>query len=171
MIRTVDQSKCVGCGTCQKVCPLDVFRLETRQLAVSPCKYACPIQNDMREMHYLLQMGRVDDAARTMLGNNPLASVTGRICPAFCESECTRAQVDSAVNISAIEQYLGDYLLGEKVEPVPRRHVAPIAVVGSGPASRVSVQERLSDTERHARDALPLADGQSGRCCPDDARE
>lgn len=135
MIRTVDQSKCVGCGTCQKVCPLDVFRLETRQLAVSPCKYACPIQNDMREMHYLLQMGRVDDAARMMLQSNPLASVTGRICPAFCESECTRAQVDSAVNISAIEQYLGDYLLEEKVEPMLRRHVAPIAVVGSGPAS------------------------------------
>lgn len=135
MIRAVDQSKCVGCGTCQKVCPLDVFRLETRQPVAPPCTCACPIQNDMREVHYLLEMGRVEEAARMMLQSNPLASVTGRICPAFCESECTRTQVDAAVNISAIEQYLGDYLLEEEVEPVSRRHVAPIAIVGSGPAS------------------------------------
>lgn len=134
MIRTIDQSKCVGCGTCQRICPLDVFRLDINQPEVSPCMVACPISNNIRGIHYLLEMGRVDEAARMMLENNPLASVTGRICPHFCESKCTRNQVDAAVNISAIEQYLGDYLLEKEVERVPRRHVAQVAVVGSGPA-------------------------------------
>ena len=84
MIRTVDQSICIGCGTCQRVCPLDVFRLEVHQPAVSPCAATCPVRNNIREINYLLEMGRVNEAAGMMLENNPLASVTGRICPAFC---------------------------------------------------------------------------------------
>ncbi|MFH1954942.1 MAG: FAD-dependent oxidoreductase [Pseudomonadota bacterium] len=134
MIRTVDQSKCIGCGTCQRICPLDVFRMDVKQPSTSPCTTACPIGNNIREIHYLMQMGSINEAATMMLANNPLASVTGRVCPRFCETECTRNQIDSAVNISAIEQYLGDYISGQDVDPVPRRHVAPIAVVGSGPA-------------------------------------
>src|SRR3990170_945187 len=98
MIRTVDQSKCIGCATCQRICPLDVFRLEINQSLASPCMVACPINNNIRGIHYLLEMGRVDEAARMMLENNPLASVTGRVCPHFCESDCTRNQVDAAVN-------------------------------------------------------------------------
>jgi len=42
--------------------------------------------------------------------------------------------VDAPVNISALEQFLGDYVLDRNVAPVPRQHVAPVAVVGSGPA-------------------------------------
>ena len=81
MIRTVDQTKCIGCGTCQRICPLDVFRVDVNQPKVSPCMGACPIGNNIREIHYLLQTGRVKDAAKLMLANNPLASVTGRVCP------------------------------------------------------------------------------------------
>ncbi len=95
---------------------------------------ACPIGNNVREVHFLLETGRVHDAAAMMLANNPLASVTGRVCPHFCETECTRNQVDASVNISAIEQFLGEFAMGEKVGGFSRRHVAPVAVVGSGPA-------------------------------------
>ena len=134
MIRTVDQAKCIGCGTCQRSCPLDVFRLDMKASVSSPCIAACPIGNNVREIHYLLETGRAHDAAVMMLAENPLASVTGRVCPHFCETECTRNQVDASVNISAIEQFLGDFTLSEKVERYARRHVAQVAVVGSGPA-------------------------------------
>ncbi len=42
--------------------------------------------------------------------------------------------VDDAVNINAIEQYLGDYALNMMVAPETRQHVGRVAVVGSGPA-------------------------------------
>lgn len=134
MIRSVDQSKCIGCGTCQRICPLDVFRLDVNQPVTSPCRGACPIGNNIREINNLLQLGKIENAASLMFENNPLAAVTGRVCPQFCESDCTRGQIDAAVNISALEQHLGDYVLQQDVNPFPRRHVAPIAVVGSGPA-------------------------------------
>ena len=134
MLKTVDQTKCVGCGTCQKVCALDLFRLDLDQLQISPCTAACPIHNDMRRIHYLLQMGEIEKASALLSTSNPLASITGRICPHPCESECARNEVDSAVNISAIEQYLGDYVLDSTAVPVPRQHVGAVAIIGSGPA-------------------------------------
>jgi len=134
MLRSIDQSKCIGCGTCLRICPLDVFRLDYRQPTLSPCTAACPIGINMREINYLLEMGRVNEAATRMLSNNPLAAVTGRVCPGFCELECSRNQFDSAVNISAIEQFLGDYASGQEHGQIPRRHVNPVAVIGSGPS-------------------------------------
>jgi NADPH-dependent glutamate synthase beta subunit-like oxidoreductase/NAD-dependent dihydropyrimidine dehydrogenase PreA subunit len=134
VLKTVDQNKCVGCGACQKVCALDVFRLDPDRSPVSPCMTRCPIHNDMRAIHYLLQMGDITSASAMLNASNPLASITGRVCPHTCELECARNKVDSSVNIGAIEQYLGDYILNMVVAPVTRQHVAAVAVVGSGPA-------------------------------------
>ena len=88
----------------------------------------------MRKIHYLLQNGEIEKASAMLSASNPLASITGRICPHPCESDCARNKVDSAVNISAIEQYLGDYALDLTAMPVTRQHVGTVAVVGSGPA-------------------------------------
>jgi NADPH-dependent glutamate synthase beta subunit-like oxidoreductase/formate hydrogenlyase subunit 6/NADH:ubiquinone oxidoreductase subunit I len=134
MIRTVDQTKCIGCGACQKICPLDVFRMDVKQSTVSPCINACPIEVDIRELNYLLAEGYVDKASQTLFESNPLASITGRVCPNFCESDCSRNKIDEALNFGAIEQFLGDYDLQKSVDPVPRQHIAPVAVIGSGPA-------------------------------------
>ncbi len=134
MIRTVDQTKCIGCGTCQKICPLDVFRIDVKQPEVSPCINACPIEVDIREINYLLSEGYVDKAAQVLFEKNPLASITGRVCSNFCESECSRNSVDEGVNFGAVEQFLGDYYQRMSVDPVPRQHIAPVAIIGSGPA-------------------------------------
>jgi NADPH-dependent glutamate synthase beta subunit-like oxidoreductase/formate hydrogenlyase subunit 6/NADH:ubiquinone oxidoreductase subunit I len=134
MIRTIDQTKCIGCGACQKICPLDVFRMDVKQSAVSPCINACPIEVDIRELNNLLAEGYVDKASQALFENNPLASITGRVCPNFCESDCSRNNIDEALNFGAIEQFLGDYNLKKSVDPVPRQHIAPVAVIGSGPA-------------------------------------
>ena len=31
MLRSIDQEKCIGCGSCFKTCGFDVFRLETKR--------------------------------------------------------------------------------------------------------------------------------------------
>jgi NADPH-dependent glutamate synthase beta subunit-like oxidoreductase len=64
----------------------------------------------------------------------PLPAVTGRVCPHPCESECSRKEVDEAVNINALERFVADYWLKEKAEPALKIYAAKVAVIGSGPA-------------------------------------
>ena len=107
MIQSIDPAACTGCGTCTKTCPLDVFRLDTQQEELSPCMAACPAGVDIRRNNYLIQQGRLDEAAENFLNFNPFPAITGRVCFHPCESRCSRAKVDQAVNINAIEQVLG----------------------------------------------------------------
>lgn len=134
MINSLDIEKCTGCGTCFKTCGLDVFRLDTDQPVLSPCMAKCPAGTDIRGYNALLQMGKIDEAAERLKKYNPFPAVTGRVCPHLCEGECSRSRVDGAVNINAIEQYLGDRTLHDAPVVSAVRHVHRIAVVGSGPA-------------------------------------
>lgn len=144
MIQSIDKEKCIGCGTCQKMCPLDVFRVHIDSAVASPCAAQCPIHNNIKQYHWLLQMGEVEKAAALMWSNNSLAAVTGRVCPHLCESRCSRAEVDSAVNIAGLERFLGDRALEQRVEKAGNTqpaHVFPVAVVGSGPAGLTCAAE------------------------------
>jgi len=132
MITEVYRNKCTGCGSCFSLCPLDVFRLDTKQEEVPPCQAACPAGVDMRSYMYLLKMGMVEDALSLIREALPLPAVTGRVCFHPCESECARKKVDEAVNINAMERYIGD--CQERAKPVPRVHFSKVAVIGSGPA-------------------------------------
>ena len=134
MISEIDYQKCTGCGICFKTCGLDVFRLDTHYVEVAPCGSACPADVDIRTCNYLLQQGRYRDAAEVFMETNPFPAITGRICPHPCESECARNEVDEPVNINALEQFLGDYILEHEIKVPPQRHIHQIAVVGSGPA-------------------------------------
>ena len=94
----------------------------------------CPAGTDIRSYNYLMQMGRLDEAAEKLKERNPFPAITGRVCPHLCEGECRRNQVDGAVNINALEQYLGDRTLHDTPRPSSLHHLHRIAVVGSGPA-------------------------------------
>ncbi|MGN1038583.1 MAG: FAD-dependent oxidoreductase [Mailhella sp.] len=133
MINSVDPKLCTGCGTCTKTCPLDVFRLDTQREEISPCMSACPAGVDIRRNNYLIQQGRIEEAAAHFREVHPFPSITGRVCFHPCESKCSRAKVDSAVNINAVEQFLGDFG-GEIAAPFVQQHLEKVAVVGSGPA-------------------------------------
>jgi len=136
-VSKIDLDKCIGCGTCVESCPMDVFRLDTvveYRREHSPCSLACPLGVWQREYHDLLQMGMLDEAAEILRLCHPMPAITGRLCPHPCETECTRTKIDEAVNINALEQYLGDHLLGlEPPTPGPPGR-GRAAVVGSGPA-------------------------------------
>lgn len=134
VISRIDPSLCIGCGQCFKTCSLDVFRLDTRQPTRSPCAKACPAGTDMRAYNHLVQQGRLTEALDTLKQAMPFPAITGRVCFHPCENECTRAHVDAAVNINALEQFLGDLDLTRLPEPASVRRSASVAVVGSGPA-------------------------------------
>ncbi len=136
-VSKIDLDKCIGCGSCVESCPMDVFRLDTvaeYRREHSPCSLACPLGVRQREYHDLLAMGMPGEAAEIMRLCHPMPAVTGRLCPHPCETECTRTKIDEAVNINALEQYLGDHLLAlEPPAPSPSGR-GRAAVVGSGPA-------------------------------------
>lgn len=134
VINSIDVSKCTGCGTCSKTCALDVFRIDTDRDNLSPCMAACPAGTDIRGCNALMQQGDIAGAARKLREKNPFPALTGRVCPHVCETECQRSKVDGAVNINAVEQFLGDYDLYDAPERPAIRHLARVAVAGSGPA-------------------------------------
>jgi NADPH-dependent glutamate synthase beta subunit-like oxidoreductase/CO/xanthine dehydrogenase FAD-binding subunit len=102
-----------------------------------PCSSYCPVETDIPA--YLSKVRKADlaDAARILIEYNPLAAITGRVCPVFCESECNRGGFDEPVAIQCIERGVGDYLLEHMATyfaPPERQTGKKVAIVGSGPA-------------------------------------
>ncbi len=136
-IDRVDQELCNGCGICITTCPLDVIRLDTEVKDKNEhpaCRLACPAGVDMRVYMNLLKDGMVKEAMDVVREALPLPAVTGRVCPHPCENECSRKEVDEAVNINALERFVADSWLKEKPKPVDKIFTHKTAVIGSGPA-------------------------------------
>jgi NADPH-dependent glutamate synthase beta subunit-like oxidoreductase/ferredoxin len=97
------------------------------------CVGACPVHNPIPEAMTELANGNVIRAAEIWITRNPFPSVTGRVCPHFCETACNRKRYDEAINIRAVERFLGDAILRTKGRPPDTEREERISVVGSGP--------------------------------------
>ena len=108
---------------------------------LAPCNALCPAGNDViRFIQTLLHEG--EDAAAKVLGRTqPLASVCGRVCPAFCMDGCSRRNYDGAVNIRALERWIGDHASVAHRDDRRIRTRRRVAVVGSGPAGLSAAYE------------------------------
>ena len=127
-----------------------------------PCNSACPAGENIQAWLAHAQAGRYREAWLTLVGDNPLPAVLGRVCYHPCETACNRHALDSAVSIHAVERFLGDLAIRERW-PLPR-DAAPsgrrILIVGAGP-SGLSAAYHLARMG-HAveiRDAGPLPGG------------
>lgn len=103
---------------------------------MAPCTNACTASIKIRDYLKLLDDGQTGAAWEILLENNPLPSITGRICPHPCERDCHRDQFDEAINIRAVERFLGDW--GLKFSPPLEKHGTAkesVAVIGSGASS------------------------------------
>ncbi|MDE3065871.1 MAG: NAD(P)-binding protein [Acidobacteriota bacterium] len=101
-----------------------------------PCNDACPSGEDIQGWLYGAESGDYETAWRTLVEENPLPAVMGRICFHPCETSCNRASVDEAVGINAVERFLGDFALeqGWSLPPAGADTGRRVLVVGSGPA-------------------------------------
>ena len=102
---------------------------------MAPCNQGCPVGIDIEGYMNLLREGRVEEARDLLLAENPMPSVTGRVCHHPCENACNRRFLDGAVAIHAVERVLGDLAAAVPAAAtgaLPR--VERVAVVGSGPA-------------------------------------
>ena len=102
-----------------------------------PCSTNCPGTVDIPSFLNKVREGVLNEAAKILLNSNPMPSITGRVCPHFCEQECNRDDFDESVSIRCIERFIGDYILknaDEIIEPPETDTGKGVAIVGSGPA-------------------------------------
>lgn len=104
----------------------------------------CPVHNIIPEWNGLVQRGDWREALESLHATNNFPELTGRLCPAPCESACVLGIVNEPVAIRHIEQTIADRGFSEGwVVPRPPRRASGfrVAVVGSGPAGLAAAQQ------------------------------
>ena len=132
---TTQWSKDVVQNGLSEICPTYVHR-------TPPCQASCPSGHDIRGWLSIVRgidkpvgdMTWQEHAFRRMTMSNPFPSVMGRVCPAPCEDGCNRNEVEEAVGINAVEQYVGDWALQQNLTyAVPEQDSGKkVAIVGGG---------------------------------------
>ena len=110
------------------------------------CIGGCPVSVNIPRFLRLLREGDLPAAADSLLDDNALPCVTGRVCPQEnqCEGVCLRAKKGNAVAIGHLERFVADWA---QAHPEALTHVRPqptgksVAIVGSGPAGLTAAGE------------------------------
>jgi|APSaa5957512622_1039677.scaffolds.fasta_scaffold04123_6 NADPH-dependent glutamate synthase beta subunit-like oxidoreductase/Pyruvate/2-oxoacid:ferredoxin oxidoreductase delta subunit len=129
-------------GTSREQSPLRPRNVEK----MPPCRDTCPSGNHIREfvtaIAHAESLGKsidqaYQDAWEIYTDTSPFPAVCGRVCPAPCETECNRKELEGSVNINKIERAIGDFglekdlklkILSEEKKP------QKVAVIGAGPS-------------------------------------
>jgi NADPH-dependent glutamate synthase beta subunit-like oxidoreductase/NAD-dependent dihydropyrimidine dehydrogenase PreA subunit len=113
-------------------------RQESLDAGTAPCKTECPAHISIPGYIQLAAQGKYKEALALIKKNNPFPAVCGRICPALCESACTRCAMDEAVAIDDIKKFIAEQDLNEETRYIPEikhdykdKH---IAIIGGGPS-------------------------------------
>ncbi|MCW5590761.1 MAG: NAD(P)-binding protein [Burkholderiales bacterium] len=101
-----------------------------------PCNNACPAGENIQGWLFHAESGDYEAAWRSLVQNNPMPAVMGRVCYHPCEGACNRAHLDSSVGINSVEHFLGDEALkrGWKFDPPAPPTGKRVLVVGAGPS-------------------------------------
>jgi heterodisulfide reductase subunit A-like polyferredoxin len=163
--RYINEKICNDCGECTKVCPVEVNDKFNRDLGTrkaiqkyyaqaipnkpnilklghAPCKMECPANINIQGYIQLIKKKEYVKAVNLIRERNPLAAICGRVCPAPCETACTRSTVDSPLAIRQLKRFASDQeiklvqsgALKLPEQKNPSMDTKKIAIVGGGPA-------------------------------------
>ena len=110
------------------------------------CMAGCPVGVNIRTFIDRLSKGDIAGAAQSLLCDNALPAVTGRVCPqeTQCEAECVRGAKGLPVGIGYLERYVADWARTHR-DQLPQEKPVPtgkkVAVIGSGPAGLTAAGE------------------------------
>ncbi len=163
--RFINEQICNDCGECTTACPVEIDDKFNRNLGKrkavqkyysqaipnmpnilklghAPCKVKCPANINVQGYVQLIKKKEYVKAVKLMRERNPFAAICGRVCPAPCESACTRSKVDSAIAIRQLKRFASDEEMrlvrsGELALPeekVPQPGAKKVAIIGAGPS-------------------------------------
>ncbi len=101
-----------------------------------PCNAACPAGEDIQAWLGLAQAGKYREAWQTLIRDNPMPAIHGRVCYHPCETACNRAELDAPVGVHAVERFLGDLATAEgwTIPATGARTGRRVLVIGGGPS-------------------------------------
>lgn len=108
------------------------------------CHHACPLGNLVPEWNDLTWRGQWPDAVARLHQTNNFPELTGRLCPAPCESACVLGIGEQPVTIRHVELSLAEEAFDRGlVVPLPPERMTgfTVGVVGSGPAGLAAAQQ------------------------------
>ena len=109
------------------------------------CVQGCPVRVNIPRFIDFLSKGDLPGAAESLLGDNALPCVTGRVCPqeTQCEELCVRGLKGEAVGIGYLERFVADWAMqnGSAAAAKPAPTGKKVAVVGGGPAGLTAAGE------------------------------
>jgi len=109
-------------------------------LFLAPCENRCPLNMNVPAYIQLLKEDRITEAYQSILEDNPLPAVCGRVCHHPCEGKCRRGEVDEPVAIREIRRFIAEYAYEQnKRSDIQPKVLFPatkkkIAIIGAGPA-------------------------------------
>ena len=134
----------VNLGLTQQMAMLEAERC--LQCPKPYCVGGCPVSVNIPRFLKLLREGDLPAAADSLMSDNALPCVTGRVCPQEnqCEGVCVRAKKGDSVAIGHLERFVADWAQAHPEELI---HTRPdpsgkaVAIVGSGPAGLTAAGE------------------------------
>nr|VFJ92082.1 MAG: NADPH-dependent glutamate synthase beta chain [Candidatus Kentron sp. LFY]VFJ94436.1 MAG: NADPH-dependent glutamate synthase beta chain [Candidatus Kentron sp. LFY] len=127
-----------------------------------PCNNACPAGENVQAWLALVQQRQFKEAWESIMEENPLPAVHGRVCYHPCQNACNRTRLDATVNIHAIERFLGDQAIWNswRVELPDETSGKRVLVVGAGPSGLSAAYHlRRLGHEVEIHEAGPIAGG------------
>ncbi|MBT9166410.1 MAG: NADP-reducing hydrogenase subunit HndC [Chloroflexi bacterium] len=80
-----------------------------KALVRARCTNSCPAEVDVPSYISLVAQGRYTEALEIHRLRNPFALICGRVCPAFCETRCRRADIDEPIAIRDSKRFMADH--------------------------------------------------------------
>ena len=117
------------------------------------CVDGCPVRVNIPRFIERLTEGDMKGAADSLLDDNALPCVTGRVCPqeTQCEQVCLRAKTGKPVAIGYLERFVADWA-GEHADGLartsPEASGKRVAIIGSGPAGLTAAGELVKTGHR-----------------------
>jgi glutamate synthase (NADPH) small chain len=110
------------------------------------CVDGCPVRVNIPRFIKFMREGDMASAAESLLGDNALPCVTGRVCPqeTQCEGVCIRTKKGDSVAIGYLERFVADWAMANP-DVLPKHEPGKtgkrIGIVGSGPAGLTAAGE------------------------------